>query len=361
MLTTWLSSVRRLSFCQYSVRALLLFAAVVCLVTFFLRREFDHWKNGWIEEGTVIHALTPHIRSSCVESIGPAYLRWLCFGEDCKYLDRVVEIQLLIADDADLARLPSLSAIRDIRIPYSDEITDAGLKRVSEISTLTHLTVGGSLNITSVGLRSLGRLIQLRELNISMPIHDASALAQICERFSRLETLSVSGPVIDDKAVAALKRCRQLRSLRLHSTLASGSGLAELADLPILQDIDLDGYRVSNVGIEKACALPHLRRLSISGDSISDQATVCMEECPGLIELRIHCDNVTDDAIIRLCRSHKALVTLDLSKSARISDAVCDAITKIRSLRELTVSDTQISQNGLSAVASRAPWIAIVP
>ena len=78
----------------------------------------------------------------------------------------------------------------------------------------------------------------------------------------RLESLSLIGCDVSDADATALAACRSLRTLDLTNTRIGDAGLAEIADLPLV-DLDLSGTRVTAASLPTLGRMTTLRRLGV--------------------------------------------------------------------------------------------------
>ena len=92
-------------------------------------------------------------------------------------------------DDAALAHVVGLGALRRLYLAYDNMITDASLARLAALPLLTDMSLS-SPNLTDAGLVHLRRLTRLRSLYLHGPRVSVAALARAC-RTLELEELSI--------------------------------------------------------------------------------------------------------------------------------------------------------------------------
>jgi len=129
---------------------------------------------------------------------------------------------------------------------------------------------------------------------------------------------------VKDREAAAIGHLRGLRRLSLGGTGVTDSGLACFNNLNRLETLVLWGTGISDTGLEHLAALPSLRVLDISGTTVTCEGLNHLEDCETLRVLYATCN-----------------AKLSLS-----------AFGKLKQLRELYLMFTQVSDDGMLALAS---------
>ena len=101
----------------------------------------------------------------------------------------------------------------------------------------------------------------------------------------RLESLSLVGCDVSDADATALAACRSLRTLDLTNTRIGDAGLAEIADLPLV-DLDLSGTRVTAASLPTLGRMTTLRRLGVPRAEVLDDP-VAAEPLGALTNLNV--------------------------------------------------------------------------
>src|SRR5262249_24140874 len=138
-------------------------------------------------------------------------------------------------------------------------------------------------------------------------------------------TLSLSGAAITDAGLKDLARLKQLQALNLSATRITDAGMKEIAGMKQLQALNLLYTRVTDAGLKELAGLK-LKALWVPYGSQTDQ---------GLQAYLAAVDPVS----------------LNLNGWRHVTDAGFKAISPLKRLRALHVSDTAITDAGLSALA----------
>lgn len=278
----------------------------------------------------------------------------------------------------------SLPALRSLRL-NGGRLTDELLEQLLvALPHLEELRVGGPL-LTDGGLEALGGLARLRRLEVwTAPWLEGSGLAAVVDSGAPLDWLRLSGERLGDRAFAYigelgtltgleldgvgldLERARDLAGLpRLRALDVDGRGLTtdalELLEEPPLEDVCLGGAHDLPPGaFERVAGWPQLRRLSLTGPgparglsplglaprlerlvlgwrlALSDEELVGLSRSRTLRELELHSVGLGPSAFSALARL-PSLGTLALSVDA-LPDGALGALSWAPALTELTLT-----------------------
>jgi eukaryotic-like serine/threonine-protein kinase len=142
-------------------------------------------------------------------------------------LDALVSLDLsdAVIDDADVGRLTSLVALRDLRLARTP-ITDACLPHLGAFRALERLDLDDTA-IHGHGLLHLQELPHLRELSLGCPQLTELFLVEL-SRLKNLERLSLAKSNISNESVNTLTRLTQLQQLNLSDTKIAAAQAAAL-------------------------------------------------------------------------------------------------------------------------------------
>ena len=216
--------------------------------------------------------------------------------------------------------------LRSLDVLVSGLVTDAGLRSLRPLRELRQLTLQSCEPVTPYGIevvRDFRHLEQLDLRNCKLTDDGAALLAGLplaTLRFTLVEHLTARGM----RTIAALP----LRSLKLRGDHLDDAALEPLAAHPTLDNLQLGGMSFGADGGARGAAalgaIPHLRRLYLSSSTIGDAGVARLQ--PSLRSLHLgHCESV--------------------------SDAACPSIARMRGLRFLDLSSTQVTAAGLQRLA----------
>src|SRR2546428_1895046 len=216
--------------------------------------------------------------------------------ERLKGLDRLEELNLYAAEfitDAALAFLRGNRQLKRLSLRGTD-VTDTSLAYVAELSNLKSLDISFT-QITDVGLEHLASLPQLEELNLGGNKISGAGL-HVLKLLPKLRKLSFYGiqrrnagwcwaPVVTDLEMETIALVGGLEDLNVGFGVALGA--PRPADLgPADGEAECriaGGTRVTDLGLAKLAALKKLRQLDLSGSAISPaggQAPASLPELP---------------------------------------------------------------------------------
>lgn len=193
------------------------------------------------------------------------------------------------------------------------------------------------------GMASLARLQGLKTLNLVTCMFPEQALEELagCERLEslslgRLPAADGGGPAaetITDAGVANLAGLKQLRELDLSNTEVSDQGLAVIAQLPRLETLQLAGTKITDEGVAQLAGLKHLRELNLAfNEGISDKSVASLSGL-NLRVLNLYGTQLGDAGLLGLC---------DMSQ-----------------LESLYINGTQVSPAAAAAFQRDHPHIAV--
>ncbi|MBI4890619.1 MAG: hypothetical protein HY821_08330 [Acidobacteria bacterium] len=283
--------------------------------------------------------------------------------------------------DRVLHKVAALPHIKDLRLGGSRELTDDGLLALARMPQLERLDLseysGGRL--TDRGLEALAHLPGLRQLEMCWQGGITDAGVAHLKHCPLLESVSLMGAPVGDGLVevlagkAHLKRFssgrlttdRGLARLRelplLHSAEPgfhllldgpfSGSGLAQLAGLPGIVELDLF-WHVTGLApgaFAHLASLPNLQMLGCDGDLSGDEAMAHIAALPRLRRLRIQESAATDEGFVALSRS-QSIEFIWARESVHFSDRGFLAFSQMSALRSLGISLQRVSDSALAVL-----------
>lgn len=108
-----------------------------------------------------------------------------------------------------------------------------------------------------------------------------------------------SSSSVSDEDIAAFKEIPQLWRLDIDAARLKGNGLAHLKDLPMLQELNLGG-EISDAGLVPLGELTGLSSLSLASAELTDGGLEPCAKLKNLEALRLRCPKMTDKALEHL-------------------------------------------------------------
>ncbi|MGA2069066.1 MAG: hypothetical protein ABSG86_29195 [Thermoguttaceae bacterium] len=257
------------------------------------------------------------------------------------YLTRMAET---LREIGSLPRLQKLSLA-------ASAIDDEGVKPLENLSSLRSLDLSDD-GITDAAGKSLARLIGLRFLEISCVTSDnnprvSDAILKDLALLPELDELHMQGARVTDAGFAALGRFRQLRKLDLTCAVASFRGLPAPFSCPSLESLDLScSYGVDNRIGPVVCCFANLKSLDLSATEVDDRIGPSIRALSALESLSLGSTRV-DDGIVAELQQLGSLRWLDLA-STKVTDNCIPGLLAMNSLRVVHLGGTAVTRDGVA-------------
>lgn len=280
-------------------------------------------------------------------------------------IERIVEIKGLkrldlsftYVTDRGIERLRELEHLEELNLDTAEFITDAALNYLRANHTLRKLVLRGT-DITDVGLPYIATLTNLRSLDLShtqlgdVGIENLPALTQ-------LEELNLGATRISGINLNFLKLLPKLRKLGFHGIQRRNGGacwtnllidldLDKIALLAGLEELDLGvGLTLGRAGAPGAGE----RNCRVSGGvKITDLGIEKLSKLKKLRVLDLSGSQVTA-AGLKMLQSFPKLERLSLWYCIALDDQSAAALASIASLRNIDLSDTRVGDETLKRLA----------
>lgn len=294
-----------------------------------------------------------------------------------------LDLSLTYVSDKGAEAIGKATQLEELNLFTAEFITDAAVAFLRGNSNLRVLNLRGT-DVTDTSLEYVSRLTNLRVLDISFTQIGDVGMEHLAP-LSQLEELNVGGMKISGSALHVLKYLPNLKRLSFYGTQRRNAGmcwapvmtdieLATIALLTNLEDLNIGdgvglgaprplelgprtgeaecritgGTRVTDLGVAKLANLKKLRNLNLSGSLVTAAALKTLAELPDLQQLSLwNAEGINDSAAAGLS-ALKSLTRLDLSNT-RIGDETLMALAKLPKLQHLYVSETSVTPEGLAA------------
>ena len=179
-------------------------------------------------------------------------------------------------------------------------------------------------------------------------------------RFHHLKSLTLAGGQVTEDALRRISRLTELRSVSLRDArLASPDSLALLAKLPHLRSLELTNSRLNDATLARLTKLPALAELSIARSDLTEESLAIAGRMLNLRSLSLELPHqlLTHEDLVGL-RSLKDLRRLTL-RCAEFTDAAVEEIRELKGLRLLSLGDSRVSLDAVTALCRRTPLLAV--
>lgn len=188
------------------------------------------------------------------------------------------------------------------------------------------------------------------ELVVTRSATDAD-MARLAE-FDAVEKLSLSGNhELTEDGLACLASLPRLRELNLSRSRISNAGLAMVGRLATLTSLRLDDAKVSDTGLQHLAPLTRLETVSLRGTAITDAGLAIVSQWPELTSLDLSKTKIGDEGLGHLVSCSK-LSQLRLAGLENLSIAGVRSLARLASLTEIDLQKTRLDGQALAALAT---------
>jgi hypothetical protein len=177
-----------------------------------------------------------------------------------------LEVRGLIVDNESLASLAKLKTV-SLHAGCTDDKNDTFWRRnlaaIGGMSQLEHLEFVG-LRLRDESLAHLAGLTHLKSLDLGSVTTEGSTSLGCLPSLPRLEWLDLGSADINDENLRCIVAQRQLKTLSLYGTSVTAAGMAELAPLEFLEELEIDGEMASAELLQALGALKRLKTLHLA-------------------------------------------------------------------------------------------------
>ncbi|WP_437202841.1 leucine-rich repeat domain-containing protein [Planctomicrobium sp. SH664] len=271
-------------------------------------------------------------------------------------LQRLLLLYTRTTDDG-LAHLAGVKKLKVLDLRGCTEVGDAGLKHLEVLSDLVDLKLRSD-GVTNAGMESVGKLQNLRQLSLEDCRVGDPGMAALAG-LSKLRVLNAMRTYISDKGLAHLAGS-SLEDLRLRESAVRGPGLDALQkSIPTLARLDLSEVLIDNDGLSHLLPFKKLEVLILWNGSMTDEGVAQLAELPEITELDLHgCPELTSataDTFVKLTK----LKNLNVAETGFDDDGL-EKLAGLKSLKVLSVSQTQVSDKGLQKFRAARPDCEVV-
>lgn len=288
-------------------------------------------------------------------------------AEKLKGLGQLEELNLFAAEfitDAALAFLRGNHSLTRLNLRGTD-VTDSSLAYIAELPNLRSLDISFT-QVSDVGMEHLAELSQLEELNVGGNKISGVGL-HVLKLLPKLKKLSFYGiqrrnagwcwaPVVTDQELETISLLAGLEDLNIGSGVALGT--PRPSDLgPADGEAECrvaGGTRITDLGLAKLARLKKLQQLDLSGSAITPAGLKTLAGFPELHRLSLWNVMAIDDSAASQLAALGTLTSLDLSNTT-VSDQALATLGKLPNLKRLYVSETHITADAIAAFQKQHP------
>jgi internalin A len=304
-----------------------------------------------------------------------------------------LDLSLTYVSDRGIERLKALPQLEDLNLYAAEFITDAAVAFLRGHRQLKTLNLRGT-DVTDTSLTYVAALSELRGLDISFTQITDVGLEHLAS-LARLEDLNLGGNKISGVGLHVLKVLPNLKRLSFYGVQRRNAGWCWA---PVMTDLELDtisllsgledlnvgfgvglgvprpsdlgpadgeaecriagGTRITDFGVAKLARLKKLRQLDLSGAAVTPTGLKSLAALPELQRLSLWNASAIDDTAAAQLEGLSKLVTLDLSNTA-VGNETLARLGKLPGLKRLYVNETKISADAISTFEKEHPGVVV--
>ncbi len=273
-------------------------------------------------------------------AVNDSHMRALAANKQIEELD----LEATEIGDLGLAELAKLTKLRKLRL-NATTVSDRGLAALANMTQLEELSLAGTLVRNLAPLPASLTSLDLSNLNLS-----PGAFKQIAA-LPKLRRLNLA---YTDLPLQALP---QVTALDLTGTDVDDAVLKVLAQMPDLEELLISHGRFTEDGFAALAPLTKLRRLEAVRTRLSAGAGSTLKQFAKLERLNLDYTTVNDAVLAQLT----ALPLVDLKlDSTNVGDAAVEHLAVMRTLRDLNLYHTKVSETGHDKLKQALPQTKIV-
>jgi hypothetical protein len=206
------------------------------------------------------------------------------------------------------------------------------------------------------------RSIALRGHSTTDKVTISRKMIQQIASISTLEWLDLSFSNASDDVLEPLKRLRSLKGLDLSLSNATGKTITTVSKLPNLLSLRMEKCKVNDDDLKALADMPQLVNLYLGGTQVTDDGLPSIGKLSELVVLDLRDCAITDKGL-RSMGHFKQIQNLWLSKTIRygendrsqLTDASVEYLSTLKTLVELQIADSQLTDGGLSRLRKALP------
>ncbi|MDO4576466.1 MAG: nucleoside hydrolase [Planctomycetia bacterium] len=233
------------------------------------------------------------------------------------------------------------------------ELTGAELENLPE---LKDLKLSGP-QVTDATLARLGTFTHLTSLALDKTSITDETLKNQVAKLPKLQQLFLAQTAVTDAGVAALPLGQYTR-LRLAGTKITDATLSGLKNATNLQTLDVSNTGVTSAGVATLAGIATLSDLNLYSTSVDDAACESLGKKTSLTQLNLDDTNITDAGVNRLGGLNQ-LAFLHLGRTV-VSDACLETLCGLKTLKTVHVTRTNITPAGADRLAGALPECDVV-
>jgi internalin A len=256
--------------------------------------------------------------------------------------------------DEELLLIGKIAQLELLDLSGCNQITDAGVSHLAKLSKLKNLSLG-SPSITDASLETICQLPALAAVTLQGCTINGPGLIHL-GKLTRLKEFGLINSMAGDLAMKSLSP-GEIVKLKMRSSGITQSGLkGNLPRFPKLKSLDLGENQIDDTSIP-LLAGTKIEDLNLLRTLVTSNGVSLLSELP-LIRLNLDDIKGIDDSVIPHVLKMERLEFLHLGKTM-VTDSGLSQIKGLKSLKDLIINNTAVSETALSELQSARPELRI--
>jgi len=263
---------------------------------------------------------------------------------------RIVAVNLRGAwvSDVDMIELTRLPDLERLDLSHT-RISDEGMLNLKPAPKIQELKLFYSEWITDQGMRAIKDWKQLKRLDVrGTRISDGTL--DIVSHLTNLETLDIAHTEVTDVGLENLITLVNLKELALGKGRLSNTGLVKLRMLPTLTSLDISGARPTS---------PDNPNGKGAGAAMPEETVKAIAELKDLRVLNLGFSAISADDLQTLATLEN-VEKLGVQGCSRVNDAALTQLAQWKSLKYLDVQEDPVTEKGLAEFRAARPGVKIL-
>lgn len=242
-------------------------------------------------------------------------------------------------------------------------VTDSDMSKYARMSDLKRLDLSLT-RISDRGLRALKTAPAIEDLNLYFAEKITDEGASVVKNWKRLKKLNLRGTKITDSTLEILAGVTTLEWLDIGWAEVTDTGLDHLSALTNLKWLTFGGNKLTDGALQFLTQMPQLEYLDIGGQQrtdsglwsllLSETGMQSIASVTELRELRLEGRNVNGRGL-ELLKPLAKLERLDLQACKRLRDDAAAALSSMKQLKMLDLTDSSLSADAVAKIRAALP------
>jgi hypothetical protein len=179
-----------------------------------------------------------------------------------------------------------------------------------------------------------------------------------------MQELNLGKTKITNDSLRHIAKLKDLKALDIGFNKITNDGLVHLGPLEELVHLDLDVTEITDQGLSALQKLPKLNRLQLFHTHITDAGAETLSRFPALSELDVADTLITNDGVAHLAKLKLTWLRLDQcsageGRELRINDAGLEHVARMTNLREVSLIQLNVTDEGFQRLKQTRPVLAV--